>query len=143
MKTYGHLRDQHSTSMAQKVVFSEPAPKAVGLPRSESSARKGKAVPTQDAEKEAIGHAKAKYSYPWWASEDPLEVFWGQVNEEIQIVPSEKYHACAQEAMGRVLFKSELSDAQALIDEFLARVPQATAEALLAKIPRRKGIVHV
>src|SRR5207302_6811995 len=86
---------------------------------------------------DSIAKAKAKYKYPWWASDDPVEVFWGQVNEEIQIVPSEKYHGCAQEAMGRVLFKSELSDAQALIDEFLARVPQATAEALLAKIPRR------
>src|SRR5439155_26964465 len=115
LKTYGHLRDQHSTAMAQKVMFSGSTPKAVGLPRSGSSAGKGKAVPTQDTEKEAIGHAKAKYSYPWWASENPLEVFWGQVNEGIQIVPSEKYHACAQKAMGRVLFKSELSPTQALI----------------------------
>src|SRR5207249_2421399 len=89
MKTYGHLRDQHSSTMAQKVVFSEPTTKAVGLPRSGSSARKGKAVPTQDAEKEAIAHAKAKYSYPRWASDDPVEVSWGQVNEEVQIVSSE------------------------------------------------------
>jgi hypothetical protein len=84
---------------------------------------------------------EVQYSYPWWASENPLEVFWGQINEEIQIVPLDQFHARTQVAMGRVLFKSELSDAQALIDEFLARVPQATAEALLAKIPRRKQVV--
>ena len=32
MKTYGHLRDQHSTNMAQKVVFSEAASTSVPLP---------------------------------------------------------------------------------------------------------------
>jgi len=31
MKTYGHLRDQHSTNMAQKVVFSEAASTSVPL----------------------------------------------------------------------------------------------------------------
>ena len=122
-------------------MFSEPTVGAVSLPRSATGAKKGESTLTQDAEKGAIAHAKAKYSYPWWASENPLEVFWGQVNEEIQIVSSEQYHTCAQEAMGRVVFKTELNDAQALIDEFLARVPQVTAEALLAKIPRRKQIV--
>ena len=28
-----------------------------------------------------VAEAKAKYSYPWWASENPIEVFWGQINE--------------------------------------------------------------
>ena len=141
MKTYGHLRDQHSSTRAQKVLFSEPAFDTVSLARLGTGVKQGQSALTQDAQKGAIAHAKAKYSYPWWASENPLEIFWGQVNEVIQIVPPETYLACAQKAMGRVLFKTELNDAQALIDEFLARVPQVTAEALLAKIPRRKQIV--
>ena len=144
MQTYGHLRDKHSSDMAQKVVFGEqkPSQDATPLPKPAANGNAAESV-NGGSSGDSIAKAKAKYKYPWWASDDPVEVFWGQVNEEIQIVPSEKYHACAQKAMGRVLFKSELSDAQALIDEFLARVPQATAEALLAKIPRRKQIVAV
>jgi hypothetical protein len=132
MKTYGHLRDQHSTTMAQKVIFSEPTSKITSLPLSKTAVPKGQRV----AEKKTIAQAKAKYSYPWWASDDAVEVFWGQVNEHVRIVPFEKYFNCAQQAMGRAVFKQELDDAQSLVDEFLARVPEATIKALLVKIPR-------
>jgi hypothetical protein len=69
------------------------------------------------------------------ASDDSTEVLWGQVNEEIQIVPLDHYHVCAQEAMGRVVFKGELNEPQALIEEFTARVSKATLEAMRVKIP--------
>jgi len=39
----------------------------------------------------------------------------------------------AQEAMGRVVFKGELNEPQALIEEFMARVAESTLEALRAK----------
>jgi integrase len=32
MKTCGHLRDQHSTTMAQKVVFTKTAPNVLPIP---------------------------------------------------------------------------------------------------------------
>ena len=37
MKTYGHLRDQHSAYMAQKVTFSETGPNIAPRPSAESS----------------------------------------------------------------------------------------------------------
>ena len=110
MQTYGHLGDKHSADMAKKVVFAETSPvpvlaKVVVVP----NASTGNAI----AEKESpatVAKAKAKYSYPWWASENPAELFWGQVNEAVQIVPMEKYIATAAQAMGREVIKSELSD---------------------------------
>lgn len=85
-----------------------------------------------------VAKTKAKYSYPWWASEDPAEVIWGQVNEAVQIVPMEKYIAASAKAMGREVFKSELSEPQALVAEFLERVSSATPQALIAKIMMRR-----
>ena len=124
MKTYGHLRDEHSTSMAQKVVFSESfAPKVVPLNES---------VPAESAK--AIPHAKAKYSYPWWASTNPLEVFWGQANEPVQIVPMPKYLESAKVAMEREVFEQELAEPQTLLEELAARVNTSIIEKLKAKI---------
>jgi hypothetical protein len=109
MKTYGHLRDQHSTAMAQKVVFSDAAStpsNVVRLPTKEEQDQSG--IENSD-QKRAIAKAKAKYRYPWWASENSVEVFWGQINEPVQIVPIEKHLACAVEAMGREVFVGKLN----------------------------------
>jgi integrase len=139
MKTYGHLRDQHSTSMAQKVIFSEaieaPPSNIVALPIQQALATR----PAQrdDGEKKAIAKAKAKYKYPWWASNDPLEVFWGQVNEPFRILPLEKYHDAARVAMDREVFQNEFDDPQGLIDEFAELVTAETLERLSAKLQRR------
>jgi hypothetical protein len=99
MQTYGHLRDRHSADTAQKVVFAGASPASalanvVVLPNTSG----GNAI----AEKESpatVAKTKAKYSYPWWASENPAEVFWGQVNETVQIVPMEKYIAAEAQAI--------------------------------------------
>jgi hypothetical protein len=139
MQNYGHLRDRHSADMAQKLVVAEASlasalANVVVLP----NASGGNAI----AEKESpatVAKTKAKYSYPWWASENPAEVFWGQVNEAVQIVPMEKYIAAAAQAMGREVFKTELSDPQALIAEFQERVDQPILKALSTKIPSRKA----
>jgi len=40
--------------------------------------------------------------------------------------------------MGREVFKSELSDPQALVAVFLERIPQSISQALFAKIPPRR-----
>ncbi len=69
---------------------------------------------------------------------NPVEVFWGQVNKAVQIVPVEKYVAAAAQAMGREVFKNELGDPQGLIAEFLERVPESTPQALFAKMALRK-----
>jgi integrase len=137
MKTYGHLRDQHSTTMAKKVSFSETASNVVPLPSTATPLHHGQAasVDAVDAtEKKAVAKAKAKYTYPWWASKNPLEVFWGQLSEEVQIVPFEKYHACAKQAMNREVFADEFADRQSLKEEFVERIPKATLVELKSKI---------
>jgi integrase len=136
MKTYGHLRDQHSTSMAQKVIFSEPTAAApsniVSLPVQTAPPPS----PPQDdgSDKKAIAKAKANYKYPWWASNDSLEVFWGQVNEEVRILTFEKYHEAAKAAMDRDVFPTELNDPRSLIEEFAERITPATLAKLSAKV---------
>ncbi len=79
MKTYGHLRDLHSTNMAQKVVFAETAePKVIAMTPAQSNAQ-DESVPAVGAdEKKSIAQAKTKYNYPWWASKNPVELVWGQ-----------------------------------------------------------------
>ena len=62
----------------------------------------------------------------------------GQVNAAVQIGPVEKYVDAAVRAMGRAVFKNELSDPQGLIAEFLERIPQTTVKTLLTRIPIRK-----
>jgi len=129
MKVYGHLRNQHSTSMAQKVVFSEtPQTTIASLPLQKNEPT------TAEPQKKTPAQAKAKYSYPWWASNEAIEIFWGQANEPVQIVPSPKYLQSAKAAMGREVFEQELSEPQALLDELLERVGASTMEKLKAKI---------
>jgi integrase len=138
MKTYGHLRDQHSANMAQKVVFTEIATNVVRLPLSVPS--QSDEVTTADgAGKKAIAQAKANYNYPWWASKDPLEVFWGQLNEKVEIVPLDKFHACAKEAMNREVFPDELADRQSLKEEFSERISKATLVELKGKIQAKQA----
>ena len=86
MKTYGHLRDQHSTTMAQKVVFSDALQTPYASPAFQQD-ESTSAVP----QKKTAAQAKAAYSYPWWASNEAVEIFWGQANEPVQIVPPAKF----------------------------------------------------
>ena len=48
----------------------------------------------------------------------------------------------AKHAMGREVFKQELADRQALMDELMERVPEATLKAIRAKMPARKQADH-
>ena len=63
-----------------------------------------------------------------------IEIFWGQANEPVQIVPLPKYLQSAKAAMGREVFEQELSEPQALLDELLERVGIAIIEKLKGKI---------
>ncbi len=128
MKVYGHLRNQHSTSMAQKVVFSETPQTTASLPL-----QKQEPTATQSQGKKPA-HAKAKYSYPWWASNEATEIFWGQANEPVQIVPLPKYLQSAKAAMGREVFEQELTEPQVLLEELMERVGAGTIEKLKTKI---------
>ena len=130
MKTYGHLRDQHSTDMAQKVVFAESPTQNV-IPALQP---KNTAPSVNGADKKAIAQAKAKYSYPWWASNEAIEVFWGQANEPVQIVGAAKYLESVKAAMGREVFEQELSEPQALLEELIERIGNPTIDKLKAKI---------
>jgi hypothetical protein len=78
--------------------------------------------------------AKAAYSYPWWASNEAIEVFWGQANEPVQIVPMAKYLQSAKTAMRREVFEQELTEPQTLMEELAARVGVEIIEKLKAKI---------
>jgi hypothetical protein len=135
MKRYGHLRQEHSFAMIKRVSFDNPT-NIVLLPKPADAETGVKATPVN--ERRAIAKAKAKYSYPWWASENPLEVFWGQLNEETLIVPAEKLLDMARQTMGREVFKQELADRQALIDEITERLPEATLREAVAKITTQR-----
>jgi hypothetical protein len=116
MKRYGHLRQEHSLAMIKKVSFDKPV-NVIPLPKSEDVKSDEKVSASDD--RRAIAKAKMKYNYPWWVSENPLEVFWGQLNEEVFIVPMEKILGVAQRVMGRQVLKQEFSDRLALMDELL------------------------
>ena len=130
MQTYGHLRDGHSANMALKVIFGEVAtPDVVTPPKQNPPVT----VASANSNKTAA-QAKAAYSYPWWASSNPIEVFWGQANEPVQIVPLPKFLQSAKAAMGREVFEQELAEPLALVDELVERVGVSTIEALKAKL---------
>jgi hypothetical protein len=101
-------------------------------------AQTGVAITPDVTGKKAIAQAKAKYAYPWWASKNAEEVFWGQLNEPVQIVPSDKFHASAKEAMHREVFPEELADRQSLKEEFSERISQATLVELTGKIQAKQ-----
>jgi hypothetical protein len=131
MRVYGHLQVEHSLAMSKRVNFDQTANPVLQPKPSEEEAGKSP-VPADD--RRAIAKAKAKYGYPWWVSENPLEVFLGQLHETVWIVPVEKFLEIAKEAMGRQVLKQEFADRQALADEFSARTPEAILSDTLAKI---------
>jgi hypothetical protein len=124
--------------MAQKVVFSgSVAANVIALQLPQESFQNCPTLADNAKQKRAIAQAKVKYNYPWWASKNPLEVFWGQINEEVQVVPLETYHRFAQNVMEREIFPDEFADRQALIDECLERIPKATLDKLMEKFARK------
>ena len=133
MKTYGHLRDQHSANMAKKVVFSEHSATIVPHPVKANATGSGSSAEAT-ADRRSIAEAKAKYSYPWWVSKDPMEVFWGQLNETVPIVPAARFLDCAEKAMGRNVFMEEFADRDALKDEFVARISETRCSELKRRI---------
>jgi len=112
MKTYGHLRDQHSVTMAEKVRFAEN-------------------------EQTESDEAKARYSFPWWESHNPLEIFWGQANEQVRLVPDDAFRKAAEKALERAVKVEELASRQRLVAEFAERAPKATLIDLLRKVTQR------
>jgi integrase len=135
MQTYGHLRDKHSANMAEKVIFGEVAtPNVVSPPKPNPPVVAAPANSNKTA-----AQAKAAYSYPWWASSEAIETFWGQANEPVQIVPLPKYFQSAKTAMGREVFQQELAEPQALLDELQERVGVSTIEKLKAKLAARSN----
>jgi site-specific recombinase XerD len=134
MRVYGHLQIEHSLAMSKRVNFEQPAAKfPEAQPEQEEVKTDKTVVPATD--RRAIAKAKTKYSYPWWASENPLEVFWGQMHEDIWIIPLEKFLETAKQAMGRQVLKQEFADRAALMDEFKERTPETMLREVLAKIP--------
>jgi integrase len=134
MRVYGHLQVEHSLAMGKRVSFDAPS-NVIPLPRPTNAKEN---APAMVEARRAIASAKAKYGYPWWASENPLEVFWGQLNEETQIIPVEKFLAVSRQAMGREVLKSELADRETLVDELSARIPAKTLDGVRAKITAQK-----
>jgi integrase len=135
MKTYGHLRDQHSTDMAQKVVFLDTPITNTGAAAIDNSPNSKPA--NGHPQKKTAAQAKAAYVYPWWAASEAIEVFWGQANEPVQIVPSSKYLQSAKTAMGREVFEQELNEPQTLLEELAERVGASVIEKLKSKISSR------
>jgi integrase len=136
MRVYGHLQVEHSLAMSKRVSFDKPE-SIVTQPKA-AATEAGKSPALAD-DRRAIAKAKAKYNYPWWASENPMEIFWGQLHEEVSIIPIEKFLETAKQAMGRQVLKQEFADRPALADEFLERTPEAARLELFAKFPTQKS----
>ena len=107
--------------MSQRISFDKPA-NVIPMPNA-ADENAGAQTPATANERRAIAKAKAKYGYAWWVSQNPLEVFWGQIHEEASIVPLERFLDAAKQAMGREVFHQELNDREALIDEFVEIFP--------------------
>lgn len=71
-------------------------------------------------------------------SANPQEIFWGQLHEDVSIVPTDKFLEAATQAMGREVFSLELNDRQSLTEEFGERIPRATIAELTGKIRRKE-----
>ena len=114
MKTYGHLRDQHSVTMAEKVRFAEN-------------------------EQSKADEVKDRYSSHWWESHNPLEIFWGQANEQVRLVPDDAFRKAAEMALGRAVKVEELASPQNLLAEFLQHASRDTLIDLLRSVMSKKG----
>ena len=114
MRVYGHLQVEHSLAMIKRVNFEQTKEVSQPPPEPKPEAGTSEAPVTAADDRRAIAKAKTKYSYPWWVSENPLEVFWGQLHEEVWIVPVEKFLETAKQAMGRQVLKQEFADRLAL-----------------------------
>jgi integrase len=138
MRVYGHLQVEHSLAMSKRVNFKQTTIQ-VSQPQPQAEDAKGEKTDAPAAARRAIAKAKAKYGYPWWVSENPLEVFWGQLHEEVWIISVENFLEAAKQAMGRQVLKQEFADRPALADEFLERTPEAARLELFAKFPTQKS----
>ena len=138
MKRYGHLRQEHSLAMSKKVHFEvKPGDNSIHL-ASSASAKTDEPRQNTTGEKQAMAKCKAQHAYPWWASENSVEVFWGQLNEDVPLISREKYLGAARMAMGREVFESELEDRESLIYELVSRISKSDFERLALRIPPRK-----
>lgn len=140
MQTYGHLRDKHSENMAQKVVFGEmPVTNAI-VPVVKSSSNHQRV--NGETKTKSVAQVKAAYSYPWWASSEAVEVFWGQANEPVQIVSLPEYLQNAKTAMGREVLEKELREPKTLLEEFAVRAGMEVVEKLKAKLAQSTGATN-
>jgi hypothetical protein len=132
MRVYGHLQVEHSLAMIKRVNFEQTSTQ---VPQPKPAETEAETTPAPADDRQTIAKAKTKYNYPWWVSENPLEVFWGQLHEEVWIIPVDKFLETAKQAMGRQVLKQEFADRLALEDEFSARTPEPTLREVTAKIP--------
>jgi integrase len=133
MRVYGHLQVEHSLAMSKRVSFAKPT-KVIKMPKTDEVKAGSSPVTSPQIDRLAVAKAKAKYKYPWWASEDPLEILWGQLNEETLIVSEEKLLDVAQRAMDRAVLPAELADRCALLEELSERIPVTAIEKVVAKV---------
>ena len=141
MRVYGHLQVEHSLAMSKRVSFEKPT-NVIRMPKPAETKIGPPSVSSKGIDRRAVAKAKAKYVYPWWAAENPLEVFWGQLNEETRVISVEKFLEVAKRAMGREVLKSELADSEALVDELSARIPANTLDDVRAKMTVQHAMTH-
>jgi hypothetical protein len=99
---------------------------------------------TTEMRKENIKKTKAKYGKNhWWASKDPKELFWGQINEPILIIDFGKFHEAAEKALGRPVWSHEFARPDVLIQEYQGKIPKANFADVMDKIPEGKKIITV
>jgi hypothetical protein len=77
----------------------------------------------------------------WWESSDPFELAWGQLNEKIQIIESNKFHKAIEEALGRTVNTYEFGDPELLKKEMQGKRPAQTLVETIKTIPKEKRVI--
>jgi hypothetical protein len=88
-----------------------------------------------------ITTAQAKYTFPWWESNDPTILTWHQLNEPILLVEFSKFHHATEMALGRPVWTHEFANVDSLKAEFQNKIPKATFEDVVNKVTKPVIIV--
>lgn len=64
-----------------------------------------------------IEHAKARYCFPWWESDDPYEIANRQLRESTLLVPFDRLRDAVGLVLGREVEAVEFLDCASLVAE--------------------------
>ena len=89
-----------------------------------------------EVRKITIEIAKKKYKEKWWDSDNPEEIFLGQIQEDVLIMDFSKFQKATEEALGRSVWTHEFAQPKELLDEYLKLKPNATMNDVIKKLDK-------